>query len=139
MAAINGIGTGGIRVPGELPDPNRVQGANTPFGTNRASEPSASGQAAETFDANLTRGLSAVTDTEASRPSGFTETMGDLIGDVNRLQHRSDDTFRAFLRGQAELHDVALASHEASIAMRLTAEIRNKLIDAYREIMRTPM
>ena len=83
--------------------------------------------------------IDAVTETEASRPASFTETAGNLVGDVNRLQHRSDDTFRAFLRGQAELHDVALASHEASIAMRLTAEIRNKLIDAYREIMRTPM
>jgi flagellar hook-basal body complex protein FliE len=75
-----------------------------------------------------------------TRPApGFAETLGNLVGEVNQLQHRSDDTFRAFLRGQAELHDVALASHEASIAMRLTAEIRNKLIDAYREIMRTPM
>jgi|SRR5690606_31921046 len=139
MAGINGIGTGGIRMPGELPDPNRLQGTNTPFGTNRTAEPFASREAAESFDANLSRGLSAITETESSRPAGFTETMGNLVGDVNRLQHRSDDTFRAFLRGEAELHDVALASHEASIAMRLTAEIRNKLIDAYREIMRTPM
>lgn len=132
MAGINGIGAGGIRIPGEIPDANRLQGAqgNRPSETNRS---------AESFDANLTRGLSAVTETEAARPSSFTETVGNLVGDVNRLQHQSDDTFRAFLRGQAELHDVALASHEASIAMRLTSEIRNKLIDAYREIMRTPM
>jgi flagellar hook-basal body complex protein FliE len=65
--------------------------------------------------------------------------VGRLVDGVDQLQHRSDDTFRAFLRGQAELHDVALASHEASIAMRLTSEIRNQLLDAYREVMRMPM
>ncbi|MCA9728697.1 MAG: flagellar hook-basal body complex protein FliE [Candidatus Eisenbacteria bacterium] len=125
MAGINGIGAGGgIRIPGELPDANRMQGLNDPLRSQTLGE---AGRlpGADTTDSNTS--------------AGFAQTLGNLVSDVNQLQHRSDDTFRAFLRGQAELHDVALASHEASIAMRLTAEIRNKLLDAYREVMRTPM
>jgi flagellar hook-basal body complex protein FliE len=43
------------------------------------------------------------------------------------------------VRGEAELHDVAIATHEAAISMRLTREIRDRLLGAYQEIMRTQM
>lgn len=71
--------------------------------------------------------------------SGFAQTLGNLVQDVDQLQHQSNDMFRSFLRGEAELHDAALAAHEAGIALRLTSEIRDRLLDAYREAMRTQM
>ena len=67
---------------------------------------------------------------------GFLDTMKEHVQNVNELQHTSDGMFRQFLRGEAELHDVALASHEAGIAMRLTSEIRDRLLQSYQEVMR---
>lgn len=67
---------------------------------------------------------------------GFIDTLKEHVNNVNELQHTSDGMFRQFLRGEAELHDVALASQEAGIAMRLTSEIRNRLLQSYQEVMR---
>ncbi len=69
--------------------------------------------------------------------TGFKETVSEFVDGVNALQHNSKAQFESFVRGEAELHDVAIAAHEASIAMRLTQEIRNRLIGAYQEVMRT--
>lgn len=75
-----------------------------------------------------------------SRPQpGFLETTRELLDGVNELQHTADDRLRAFVRGEAELHDVAIASHEAGIALRLTREIRDRLLMAYQEVMRMQM
>lgn len=69
--------------------------------------------------------------------TGFRETVSEFVDGVNALQHNSKAQFESFVRGEAELHDVAIAAHEASIAMRLTQEIRDRLIGAYQEVMRT--
>lgn len=74
----------------------------------------------------------------ADRP-GFLDTAKEFVNGVNELQQNADDQLRAFVRGEAELHDVAIASHEAAISMRLTREIRDRLLGAYQEIMRTQM
>jgi len=41
--------------------------------------------------------------------------------------------------GGAELHDVILAAEKAGIELRLTMQLRNKLIEAYQEVMRLPV
>lgn len=107
-------GLGGIRMPGELPEPSRSFESAT--AASRLDQPTA-----------------------GVEKSGFAQTLGNLVQDVDQLQHQSNDVFRSFLRGEAELHDAALASHEAGIALRLTAEIRDRLLEAYRETMRTQM
>ena len=44
----------------------------------------------------------------------------------------------AFISGQAsvEIHDIMLAAEKARLALDLTVSIRNKLVEAYQEIMR---
>ena len=41
--------------------------------------------------------------------------------------------------GDIELHDVMIASQKASITLNTTLEIRNKVVEAYQEIMRMPV
>lgn len=41
--------------------------------------------------------------------------------------------------GEANLHDVALSFEKANINMRLMLKTRNKLVEAYQEIMRMPV
>jgi len=74
------------------------------------------------------------------KPKG--ESFGDFlksaVNDVNELQTRAAEVEEKFLNGEiTDVHQVMLASEEASVAFELLMEIRNKLLDSYREIIRT--
>lgn len=63
--------------------------------------------------------------------------VGEYLNEVNRLQIESQGLQSALASGQdVELHDVMIASEKASIAMQTTLALRNKLLEAYQEVMR---
>lgn len=71
---------------------------------------------------------------------GFGETLKEFISDVNQMQHVSADKTLKFATGEIkDLHEVMAAAEEASISMSLLIEIRNKVLDGYKELMRTPV
>ncbi|MFD2925519.1 flagellar hook-basal body complex protein FliE [Halobacillus naozhouensis] len=67
----------------------------------------------------------------------FASSLKQAINAVNDAQIASDAKTKALARGEVDdLHDVMIASQKASITMQTTIEIRNKVIDAYKEMMR---
>jgi flagellar hook-basal body complex protein FliE len=69
--------------------------------------------------------------------SSFTDTLKDMIQDVNNLQIEAKEVNEAFIRGDLEdLHQVTIAQEKARIALELLLEVRNKLLEGYQEIMR---
>lgn len=68
----------------------------------------------------------------------FTDFLKDSLIEVNELQKTGDNMSVRFAAGdpQVDIHNLMLALEEASIALQLTIEIRNKLVEAYQEIMR---
>ena len=78
---------------------------------------------------------------QVSEPDGesFGQMLKSFIQDVNNLQHESAGVEKKFLSGEiTDVHQVMLAAQEASVAFELLMEIRNKLIESYKEIIRTP-
>jgi flagellar hook-basal body complex protein FliE len=74
---------------------------------------------------------------EVSGPS-FRDTLAGFIDDVNQLQITADQKTQAFATGKIQnIHEVMTAAEEAGIAMQLLMAIRNKVVDAYHELMRT--
>ncbi len=70
----------------------------------------------------------------------FAETIQKAVGDVNALQQEAAGRVEEFVRGEdVPLHEVVLAQEEAEIAFRLMLEVRDRLVRAYQEILRTPM
>jgi flagellar hook-basal body complex protein FliE len=64
--------------------------------------------------------------------------LNDFIQQVDKTQHQFDDAISAVEKGETDnLHRVMLAQSEAQISLKLAAEVRNKLVDAYKEVMRT--
>ena len=62
-------------------------------------------------------------------------TFKSVLGEVNRLQFNAEDQARAFAVGDVEdVHDVALAINKAKFALDFTTRVRDKLLDAYREL-----
>jgi len=75
--------------------------------------------------------------TDKSEKSGnFAEFFNKTINELNGLdQHAKQMQQRFVANGDVELQDVMIAGNEAEMAMKLTMQIRNKVLDAYREIM----
>ena len=69
---------------------------------------------------------------------GFGESLREAILSVDELQKSSEAAQLAYARkdGNVDLHDVLIKIEEAEVAFKTMMEIRNKLVDAYREIMR---
>lgn len=67
----------------------------------------------------------------------FKETLFEALNQVNKLQAESSKATEQLAKGEIDnLHDVMIAGQKASIALTATVEVRNKVIEAYQEIMR---
>lgn len=67
----------------------------------------------------------------------FAETLKDAVGKVNELQQQADVKMQQLATGETtDIADVKIAAEKADIALRLMTSVRNKMIDAYHEIMK---
>jgi flagellar hook-basal body complex protein FliE len=68
------------------------------------------------------------------------ETQGTSFSDA--IQHldsevrKVDDLTESFLKGEKDFHEVAVQIRQSDLALKYAFAVRNKLIDAYREVMR---
>ena len=71
----------------------------------------------------------------------FSETLRGAINGVSEAQAKSGALQKAFELGEpgADLAKVMVASQQASIAFKATVEIRNKLVQAYQDVMNMPL
>lgn len=66
----------------------------------------------------------------------FVDTMRSAIDSVNQQQGLSRDLQASYVRGEdVSLTDVAIAMQKSSVAFEATVQVRNKILDAYKEIM----
>ncbi len=67
----------------------------------------------------------------------FEQTLKKFINDVDEAQKFAGESVEKLLTGEIkDIHDVMIAVEKAGTSFELMMEIRNKMIDAYREIMR---
>jgi flagellar hook-basal body complex protein FliE len=73
--------------------------------------------------------------------NGFAKLLKQGIDSVNSAQAKSNDLAAKFERGVpgVELPQVMLEMQKASVSFRALTEVRNKFVDAYREIMNMPL
>jgi len=75
--------------------------------------------------------------TEKGQTSSFGQILTKSVGEVTRLQDEASDSVRNLLLGKAEnIHDVMLAMAKAELGFKLLLEVRNKALEAYREVQR---
>lgn len=67
----------------------------------------------------------------------FLDQLQTAIDEVDQLGKTSEKLTQDAVLGRVEnLHDVMIAAEKAKTAMNLTLEVRGKVIEAYKEIMR---
>jgi flagellar hook-basal body complex protein FliE len=75
--------------------------------------------------------------TKESDGPGFAQTLKNAIHSVDQLQKDSDLKMQQLATGQNNnIHETMIAAEKADIALRLMVQVRNKIIEAYQEIMR---
>jgi flagellar hook-basal body complex protein FliE len=73
----------------------------------------------------------------ATTTSGFGRVLSDILGNNANAVQASDKAIQDMVSGEAEdLHTVSLAVAKADLSFRLVLELRNKLTEAYQEVMR---
>lgn len=67
----------------------------------------------------------------------FPQIFKEMVNNTNDLEAQADMIAEKFALGEVtDIHDVMIAAEEAGVALELVMAIRNKLIDAYQEMMR---
>ncbi|MBO1255231.1 flagellar hook-basal body complex protein FliE [Alteromonas sp. 5E99-2] len=71
----------------------------------------------------------------------FAELLGDAIGNVNDMGYKARDMQHSFELGEPNisLADVMVAKEKAGIAFEATVQVRNKVLEAYKQIMNMPV
>jgi len=83
--------------------------------------------------------------TAVKAPSTTAANFGDMlqqaIDNVNGLQQNTGDLRTRFDQGDrsVSLSDVMIASQKSGVAFDATVQVRNKLIESYKEIMSMPV
>ena len=74
---------------------------------------------------------------EAARPGGFSEMLEGGIEKLGEAARGHEKLVDDFVSGKVEdFHEIALRLTQSELSFRFTMEVRNKLVDAYREVMR---
>ncbi len=73
--------------------------------------------------------------------NGFAKLLKQGIDSVNSTQSKATDLASKFERGVpgVELPQVMLEMQKANVSFRALTEVRNKFVEAYREIMNMPL
>jgi flagellar hook-basal body complex protein FliE len=109
---------------GVMPYGNLVTPGATPLPTSGIEMPE------ELSQAQSTTGVQPTSDS-------FSSMLGQMVSDVNAQQNISAQTVSALQSGQnVPLHQAVIAMQEANVSFQLMVEVRNRLMDAYQEIMR---
>lgn len=70
---------------------------------------------------------------------GFGASLQRLVGTVEESHNASNAAIGGMLAGQVDVHDAMIALQRADLTLQFGVQVRNKLVNAYHEIMRMPV
>jgi len=84
---------------------------------------------------------SSVPASPAAKPAagGFAESLGQLVESADQTSKEANSKVASMLTGQGDVHDAMIALQRAELSLQLTIQVRNKVVQAYQEIMKMPV
>lgn len=78
---------------------------------------------------------------KAEKTSGidFAKSLTDALSNATAAEKSAAQASENFAAGDGSIHEVMIAQEKASISVRYALTLKNKAIDAYRELMNTPI
>ena len=73
--------------------------------------------------------------------NSFGEMLKSALNQVNSTQQSSSALSEAYIKGDSEVDitQVMVASQKSSLAFQATVQVRNKLVEAYKDVMNMPV
>ena len=94
------------------------------------------------FIRNQLEALKPISGVEPQKPGAaggpsFGTVLKDAISDINKLQNDADQAIaRVQLEDAGSIHEAMIALEKAGISFQVMMQVRNKILDAYQEVMR---
>jgi flagellar hook-basal body complex protein FliE len=70
---------------------------------------------------------------------GFGSALGRLVSSVEETNATANKAIGKMVDGGGDVHDAMIALQRAEMTLQLTVQVRNKLVQAYQDIMRMPV
>lgn len=71
--------------------------------------------------------------------SSFADALQQLVGSVDGASGEANQAIGRMLDGSGDVHEAVIALQKADTMLQLTVQIRNKLVQAYQDVMRMPL
>ncbi|ADU66926.1 flagellar hook-basal body complex subunit FliE [Desulfurispirillum indicum S5] len=78
----------------------------------------------------------------SAQPSGeqtqFSEFLKSSLKEVNTAQKDADRAIEELIAGESkDIHTTMIKMQQADVSLKMMMQVRNKIMDAYQEVMRT--
>jgi flagellar hook-basal body complex protein FliE len=75
----------------------------------------------------------------ASEPAGasFGKMLNEAIQQVNDVEKSSQGELQKYLGNESDLHSVMISLEKADLSFQMMMQVRNKIVQAYQEIMKS--
>jgi flagellar hook-basal body complex protein FliE len=70
------------------------------------------------------------------RDMSFAKRVKQAVEDVNLKQHQADQAIEQVINGELGVHEGMMALGKADTSLRLLTQVRGKVLEAYKEIIR---
>ena len=76
----------------------------------------------------------------SATPSGesFADSLAGLLASVDETAGQANSAVTNMLSGKGDVHEAMIALQKAETTLQLTVQVRNKLVQAYQDVMRMP-
>ena len=69
--------------------------------------------------------------------SSFGKLLTEAIQQVNDVEKTSQGELQKYLSNESDLHSVMIALEKADLSFQMMMQVRNKIVQAYQEVMRS--
>lgn len=74
---------------------------------------------------------------KTAKDSGFGDVLKKAVESVNAIQHEAGRLEEAVANGEdVSIHQAVIAGEKAGLSFNLLMQVRNKMVEAYQEVMR---
>lgn len=70
---------------------------------------------------------------------GFGDSLARVMSSVDDSATEANQAVGRMLDGSGDVHDAMIALQRAETTLQLTVQVRNKLVQAYQDVMRMPI
>jgi len=97
------------------------------------------GSITSSFAAPVAPASGAATPAPPAASGSFFDSLAKLVNSVETSDSAANTAVQGMIDGTGDVHDAMIALQRAELTLQLTVQVRNKLVQAYQDIMRMPV